>query len=141
LPPAVLQLPDGGQRRGKLETVSLTGCLLKVPSVLDQGSRIRVFFLTQMGSVGATAEMLSPVSATQQPFRFISIGEGDHRNLRAVVQSTLNSGEQAWIQKYRAASVDRRPAKQGVFWLVPGSLILLALLTGVVWLLNLPLPR
>src|SRR5260370_18793483 len=113
--PAVLRWPDGCRHRGKLETISLTGGLLSMPNLLDRGSRIKLMFLTHTGPVLGAAEMLSPVSTTRQPFRLVALEEGDQVRLRAVVQSFLDPGEQAWLEKYRAALVQRNPARRGVF--------------------------
>lgn len=134
--PAVLRSPDGRRHRGKLETISLTGGLLSMPNMLDRGSRIKLMFLSHTGPVLGAAEMLSPVSATRQPFRFVALEEGDQRRLRAVVQSFLDPGEQAWIEKYRAALVHRKPARRGIFRVVFGSLTLLTLLGSAIYLLN-----
>lgn len=133
---AVLRLPDGHRSRGKLETVSLTGGLLSVSPMLDQGSRIKLMFLTETGPVFGAAEMLNPVSTTRQPFRFISLEKGDARRLRAAVQSSLNQNpsqnpvEQAWIEKYRATLGHRDPPQRGVFGIVLGALTLLTLCLG-----------
>ncbi len=134
--PAVLRLPDGRRHRCKLETISLTGGLLSMPNMLDRGSRIKLMFLTNTGPVLGAAEMLNPVSMTRQPFRFVALEEGDQRRLRAVVQSFLDPGEQAWIEKYRAALVHQKPARRGVFRVIFGSLTLLTLLGSVIYLLN-----
>lgn len=134
--PAVLRLADGRRHRGKLETISLTGGLLSMPNMLDRGSRIKLMFLTPTGPVLGSAEMLSPVSTTRQPFRFVALEEGDQRRLRAVVQSFLDPGEQAWIQKYRAALVHRKPARRGIFRVVFGSFTLLTLLGSAIYLLD-----
>ncbi|SRR6266700_2399280 len=134
--PAVLRLPDGSRQRCNLETISLTGGLLSVSTILDRGSRIKLMFLAHTGTVLGAAEMLNPVSMTKQPFRFIALEEGDQRRLRAVVQSFLDPGEQAWIEKYRAALVHRKPARRGVFRVIFESLTLLILLGSVIYLLN-----
>jgi hypothetical protein len=128
--PAALRLPDGRRSQGKLEIISLTGGLLSMSTMLDRGSRIKLMFLTHTGPVLGAAEMLSPVSTTRQPFRFVVLEEGDQRRLRAVVQSFLDPGEQAWIEKYRAALVHRNPPRRGVFRLVLGALTLLTLCLG-----------
>ena len=130
--PAVLRLPDGHCSSGQLETVSLTGGLLSMSNMLDRGSRIKVMFLTHSGPVLGAAEMLSPVSTTRQPFRFVALQEDDQRRLRAAVQSCLdqNPGEQAWIEKYRATLVHRKPPGRGVFRIVLGALTLLTLCLG-----------
>jgi len=140
---AVLRLADGHRSRGKLETVSLTGGLLSVSPVLDRGSCIKLMFLTHTGPVSGAAEMLSPVSTNQQPFRFISLEKSDAYRLRVAVQSSLNQNscqnpglnpaEEAWIEKYREATLaDRSPHKRGVFGLVLGALTLLTFCLGTV---------
>jgi hypothetical protein len=134
--PAVLRLPDGGRQRGKLETVSLTGGLLSMSNLLDRGSRIKLMFLTHTGPVLGAAEMLSPVSTTRQPFRFVALEESDQGRLRAIVHGFLNPGEQAWIEKYRAALVQRNPARRGVFRIVLAVLAIFTLLGSAFYLLN-----
>ena len=134
--PAVVRMADGRRHRGELETISLTGGLLSMPNMLDRGSRIKLMFLTATGPVLGSAEMLSPVSTTRQPFRFVALEEGDQRRLRAVVQAFLDPGKQAWIQKYRAALVHRKPARRGVFGVVFGSFTLLTLLGSAIYLLD-----
>ena len=134
--PVALRLADGRRHRGKLEIISLTGGLLSMPSVLDGGSRIKLMFLTPSGPVLGSAEMLRPVSAALQPFRFVAIEEGDQRRLRAVIQSFLNPGEQAWIEKYRAALVHQTTARRGIFRIAFGSFTLLTLLGTAIYLLN-----
>jgi hypothetical protein len=119
-----------------LETISLTGGLLSMHDMLDQGSRIKLMFLTPTGPVLASAEMLSPVSTSRQPFRFVALEEGDQRRLRAVVQSFLDPGEQAWIEKYRAALAHRKAPRRGVRRIAFGSFTLLTLLGSAIYLLN-----
>jgi hypothetical protein len=130
--PAVLRLPDGRRAPGKLETLSLTGGLLDLSNLLDRGSRVKLMFLTHSGPVLVPAEMLSPISQTRQPFRFVGLEEGDQRRLRAAVQSCLdqNSGELAWIEKYRATLDHRNPARGATFRVVLGALTLLTLCLG-----------
>jgi hypothetical protein len=138
--PAVLRLPDGRPYRGKLETISLTGGLLTMPNILDPGSRAKLMFLTRMGPVAAAAEMLSPVSTTRQPFRFIAIEEGDHRRLRAMVQSFLNSGDD-WIAKYRAATAHQQSRQGAVRRRVLGSLVFLTVIGSAIYVLGVHLLR
>ena len=89
-PPAVLRFQSGDRVRGKLQVVSITGGLLSLPSLLDQGSRVKLMFLTDAGTVAGTAEMLPSVSGTLQPFRFVVIDDGDERRLRDVIQSSAD---------------------------------------------------
>jgi len=137
--PAVLRLPDGRPHRGQLETLSLTGGLLSMSNMLDQGCRIKLMFLTQTGPVLGAAEMLSPVSTTRQPFRFVALEESDQRRLRTTIQSSLHHEEQTWIEKYRAAVVYQSPKPRRLFRVVLGSITLLTLLGSALYLLNLRL--
>jgi len=70
---------------GKLQVISLTGGLLYLSNLLGQGSRVKLIFLTNSGPVLGAAEMLSPISWTQQPFRFLTLDECDQRKLRAAI--------------------------------------------------------
>lgn len=114
---------------------SLTGGLLSLPKPLDRGSRARVLFLTQTGPVLGMAEMLRPLSWTEQPFRFLTMHEEDERKLRAATQPAaeiaiecapakvedsaspekdvppLDAGE-PWIEKYRTAIYDAPPPRR-----------------------------
>jgi hypothetical protein len=130
--PAVLRLPGGHLFPSQLETVSLTGGLLSMSSMLARGSCIKLMFLTRTGPVLGAAEMLSPVSTTQQPFRFVTLEEGDQRRLRVAVQSSLdlNPGEQEWVERYRATLVHRNPPRRGVFRVVLRALTLVTLCLG-----------
>jgi hypothetical protein len=60
-------------------------------------------FLTDAGAVLGTAEMLPPLSATLQPFRFLKIDENDERRLREIIQLSVdqNRREQRSIVKDR----------------------------------------
>ena len=88
--PAVLRFKDGRCTPGKLQVVSLTGGLLCLSNLLGQGSRVKLMFLTHSGPVLGAAEMLSPMSWTQQPFRFLVLDECDQRKLRAAIRSSWN---------------------------------------------------
>jgi hypothetical protein len=103
-PPAVLRFQSGYRVRGKLQVISVTGGLLSLSSLLDQGSRVKLMFLTDAGTVLGTAEMLPSISSTLQPFRFVLIDESDERRLRDVIQSSADQNrlEQRLIVKDRA---------------------------------------
>ena len=90
--------------RGRLQVVSVTGGLLCLSSPLELGSRVKLMFLTDAGTVLGTAEMLPSVSNTQQPFRFVTIDESHERRLCDVIQSSVdqNRSEQQSIVKDRA---------------------------------------
>ncbi len=83
--PAVLRVEDGSCTSGELQLFSLTGGLLSLPKLLDQGSRPKLMFLTQTGPVLGVAEMLPAVSWNEQPFRFVTLHENDHKRLRAAI--------------------------------------------------------
>jgi hypothetical protein len=102
--PAVLRFQNGSRIRVKLQVISVTGGLLDLSSPLEQGSRVKLMFLTDTGTVLGTAEMLPSVSGTLQPFRFVVIDENDERRLRDVIQSSVdqNRHEQRSIVKDRA---------------------------------------
>jgi hypothetical protein len=83
---AAIRLEDGRQAKAKLQTISTTGGLLKLPRSLSQGDFVEVAFQTQSGPVHAMAEILSPMQKTNdgvlQPFRFVALEDEDHRRLR-----------------------------------------------------------
>ncbi len=74
-------------------------------------------FLTGAGSVLGGAEMLTPVSSTQQPFRFVSLAEDDQRRLGSVIRAARpqDRAEQLWIDKFRAALPLQPERPQGRF--------------------------
>ena len=101
--PAVVRSGDGC-RKAKLQTVSITGGLLYLPKPVDQGSQVKLMFLTRSGAVQGAAEMLSPISWSLQPFKFLKLYDDDQRRLEATIQSTL---KQSWrdrvqMEHYRA---------------------------------------
>ena len=109
--PAVLRFEDGQRASGELRVLSVNGGLLCLPTPIDRGSQVKLMFLTHGGSVLGAAEMLSPLTGTQQPFRFISLPVDDRRRLGAAIQSSLNlntanldTAELRWMEKLRAAS-------------------------------------
>jgi hypothetical protein len=102
--PAILRFQSGRRIRATLQVISVTGGLLCLSSPLDQGSRVNLMFLTNAGTVLGTAEMLSSVSGTLQPFRFVAIDEDHERRLRDVIQLSVDQRrrEQCSILKDRA---------------------------------------
>ena len=87
-------LEDGRRTKAKLQTVSVTGGLLRLVKSIGQGDFVEVAFQTQSGPVRGMAEMLVPVRAATdgslQPFRFVALGDDDHRVLRMVVESAAD---------------------------------------------------
>jgi hypothetical protein len=156
--PAVLRIEDGSCTSGELELFSLTGGLLSLPKLLNQGSRTKLMFLTQTGPVLGVAEMLRPVSWNEQPFRFVALHENDHRRLRAAIPGAAEAhaiavepappklqrselalpsllaldGETPWIEKYRTAVTTKPPRKifRRIFL---GALTVAALGLGIIY--------
>lgn len=92
--PALVLLEDGQRAKAKLQTISVTGGLLRLPKSLNEGDFVEVAFQIQGGPVRGMAEMLSPVqaatAASLQPFRFVALGDDDHRTLRMAVDSVTD---------------------------------------------------
>ena len=89
----IVMLEDGERAKGKLQTLSITGGLLRMLRALEHGDFVEIAFQTPSGPVHGMAEMLIPMRTTEgviQPFRFIALGDDDHRNLRMVVDSVMD---------------------------------------------------
>ena len=87
---ALVMLEDGRRAKAKLQTVSTTGGLLKLAGALSNGDFVEVAFALQSGSVRGMAEMLQAIPSTGgalQPFRFVAMGDDEHRALRMMVES------------------------------------------------------
>ena len=90
---ALVMLEDGRRAKAKLQTVSTTGGLLRVARALAEGDFVEVAFPTHTGSVRGMAEMLGAVASTDgalQPFRFIAMGDDEHRALRMMVDTAVD---------------------------------------------------
>ncbi len=129
--PAVIRFQGGDSVTGNLEVVSTTGGLLHLSKPLILGTRFKLLFLTESGPVLGAAEMLSPISWTHQPFRFMALAYGDQRRLQAVTgcpsklkmpipeqtirgldsEQGLVDAEHQWIDKYRTA-LTRNPPRR-----------------------------
>lgn len=96
--PALILLEDGQRAKGKLQTISITGGLLMLARSLGQGDFVEIAFQTQSGPVHGMAEMLGPMRTSNdgalQPFRFIALGDDDHRTLHMVVDSVTDKSFQ-----------------------------------------------
>jgi hypothetical protein len=57
---------------------------------VDEGSQVRLMFLTSNGSVLGMAEMLNPISWGLQPFKFVGLYNDDRRRLQAAIQVSLD---------------------------------------------------
>lgn len=110
--PAAIRFDDGQRTRGKLFSISLTGGLLKLAKPLSEGDFVEIGFQTKVGPVIGMAEMLSPTrkvtDGTMHPFRFIALGDDDHRNLRMALQSVTD-------QSYLGMSAGLMSAPKSLF--------------------------
>jgi hypothetical protein len=126
--PAVLRFPSGERIGALLRVISSTGGLLAVPQPMAEGSRVKLMFLTNGGSIFGGAELLRPINDVSQPFRFVSLAADDHLRLRNLIweQCTQNQFEEAWMAKLRAASAKQYGPRPSRFSL-PGVVSLLTL--------------
>ena len=109
---------------GNLQVISVAGGMLRLSQPLDPNTRASLMFLSDGGPVLGKAEMLSPLSRTQQAFRFVALDQKYQRNLQLGIQSHLNqsSDEDRWIAKYRSAIIHEAPPSQrGTLKIVFGS--------------------
>ena len=91
LPQATVRFEDGQRPSARLQTISVTGGLLRVLKPLSPGAVVEVMFLTDAGPVLGRAELLSPCSAMPiglQPFRFIAMDDTDLETLRLAIASS-----------------------------------------------------
>src|ERR1700741_4953375 len=97
--PAVLRYQDGSRVAGSLQVVSAAGGMLRLSQPLDPNTRVSLIFVSDGGTVLGKAEMLDPLSSTQQAFRFVELDRNNRRNLQLGIQSHLNqsSDEDRWI--------------------------------------------
>jgi hypothetical protein len=62
------------------QVISVGGGMLRLPQPLDPNIRASLMFLSDGGPVLGKAEMLSPLSRTQQAFRFAALDQNNQRN-------------------------------------------------------------
>lgn len=95
MPSATIRFGDGQHSSAKLQTISVTGGLLRVLKPLSSGAVVELLFSTHIGSVLAMAQLLAPCPATPiglQPFRFIALDSAELRKLRSAIASFLRDG-------------------------------------------------
>ena len=144
----------------------MSGGLLGVPRPLNQGAHVKLMFLTETGPVLGEAELLRPVSWTAQPFRFVSLREGDQHRLQAAIEPSGKSvrtqpkgasthdgfvesqqptpgisREEEWIRKYRAAKVNRRPSRKRLVRMFFGAAMFATIFLGAVYFLSFHLAK
>ena len=102
--PALVKLEDGERARGKLQSISVTGGVLRLGKCLEQGDFVEIAFQTQSGPVHGMAEMLgvtrTAAEGILQPFRFVALDDDDHRTLRMVVDSVTDKSFQGLRTKH-----------------------------------------
>lgn len=86
--PAVVRVDSGLRVAGKLDVISLNGGLLSLSKPLNEGSVVKVMFVTQSGPVLGEAEMLRPVHRGAQAFKFTMLLHDDQRRLKAAILLT-----------------------------------------------------
>ena len=88
---ALVKQSDGNKTKARLQTVSTTGGMLHLTKPMSEGDFVEVAFQTQSGNVHGMAEMLNPVRSVRgsvlQPFRFVALGDEDHRALHMTIES------------------------------------------------------
>jgi len=89
LTPAVLRFCDGGRVPGNLQLISITGGLLGLSKPVRPFSVVKLMFIAPTGPVLGTAKMLNPVNWGLQPFRFVSLCDGDYSKLQAAIQASV----------------------------------------------------
>jgi hypothetical protein len=93
MPSATIQFGDGHISSARLQTVSVTGGLLRVLKPLSSGAIVELMFSLPFGSVLAMAELLSPCSSARiglQPFRFITMDHAELQQLCAAICLAAN---------------------------------------------------
>jgi hypothetical protein len=102
--PAVLRFASGDRVQGRLQVISVTGGLLWLNSPVDLGSRANVMFLMDSGAVSGAAEMLKPISGTQQAFKFVEIGKVERNRLQNAIEASAQQSfsDHHSIERHRA---------------------------------------
>ena len=89
--PTLIKLGDGQKATARLQVVSVNGGLLQVAKALSAGDFVELAFQTQSGNVHGMAELLGAMKSTSgsiyQPFRFVALGDEDHRILKTMVET------------------------------------------------------
>jgi hypothetical protein len=69
----------------KLDTISLTGGLARVPGTVAAGTIAEIFMNSSQGRVSAIVEFLRG-QGSHQAFRFLAFGDEDYERLNTIVQ-------------------------------------------------------
>jgi hypothetical protein len=109
--PVALRYPSGDSATGSLEIFSATGGLLRLSKPLMKGTRIKLMFVAPSGPVFCAAEMLSPISRTEQPFRFVAFAHDDQGRLQATINQPPPKAEMPIPVQTDADTADVTPPK------------------------------
>jgi len=94
---AAIRLEDGRRTKAKLQTISVTGGLLRLAHSLGRGDFVEVAFQTQAGPVHGMAEVLPTMrqmaDSVLQPFRFVALEDEDHRRLRTSLDHVVDRNQ------------------------------------------------
>jgi len=104
--PALIKSSDGNRAKARLQVVSITGGLLQLTRAFDEGDFVELAFQTQSGNVNGMAEMLNPVRSSPgsvfQPFRFVALGDDDHKMLHTMIETASDHSFQGLRSTYWA---------------------------------------
>ncbi len=78
---------DGRRTQGRLHVISETGGCAGMEAQLPPTTLVSLEMRTTAGPVSAIAEMLQPLDAARQPFRFLAMDETDRSRLQDMMKS------------------------------------------------------
>ncbi len=84
-PTQIVFVHGGHQTRGKLYVISDTGGCAGVESHLAPSTLVHLQVPTSAGTISAIAEMLRPLDASRQAFRFLAMDDADLSRLQDLV--------------------------------------------------------
>jgi hypothetical protein len=83
----VVVYEDGRRIQGRLQAISETGGCAGLEKQLAPATLVSLEMRTTAGPVTAIAEMLHPLDAGRQPFRFLAMDEADRSRLQDMMKS------------------------------------------------------
>ncbi len=78
---------DGRRTQGRLHVISEPGGCAGMEAQLPPTTLVSLEMRTTAGPVSAIAEMLQPLDAARQPFRFLAMDETDRSRLQDMMKS------------------------------------------------------
>lgn len=78
---------DGRRLEGRLHAVSETGGCAGLPAQLPPTTLVSIELRSSAGPISAIAEMLHPLDASRQPFRFLAMDEDDRSRLQKMMKA------------------------------------------------------